>query len=358
MILIIKKRDPSNKPQTLGNKPASQPTANPSPSIELKPSPTPFIDKISVVLDQLDSTVPSDQHFKQAHDGYVSLMESQEDKDLFIDVIKNGENGKVSKGGKWGVYNWAKRIVLPDIVDHAKLPLLQCSLDKKNKQLLSVRIEFVPVDLGAKGLEQLHFALATFLFNGWGSFVKHGRMTRIDVAVDFKDVTVGDCHLLSMQGLTTKQWRMNGQLQSYTHGKPGGNHTMIYNRLEKRKAKGKSTKGKEGTRIERRIKSPAVYKLTDLHSLPNPFESMKMISFPLAPPSEQVKMLYIWDLFRCTGEVKGLQAALAMLPEDKRTVYRKYLGAHVQPWWDPKAIWANWPVMLDELKIGSATSWE
>ena len=33
-------------------------------------------------------------------------MESQEDKDLFIDVIKNGENGKVSKGGKWGVYNW------------------------------------------------------------------------------------------------------------------------------------------------------------------------------------------------------------------------------------------------------------
>ena len=83
-----------------------------------------------------------------------------------------------------------------------------------------------------------------------------------------------------------------------------------------------------------------------------------MISFPLAPPSEQVKMLYIWDLFRCTVEVKGLQAALAMLPEDKRTVYRKYLGAHGQPWWDPKAIWANWPVMLDELKIGSATSWD
>jgi hypothetical protein len=58
-------------------------------------------------------------------------------------------------------------------------------------------------------------------------------------------------------------------------------------------------------------------------------------------------------------KVRGLNAALAMLPdtEERRTKYRKHLNAHTQPWWKPDAIWAQWPAMLDELKIASAKAW-
>ena len=51
-------------------------------------------------------------------------------------------------------------------------------------------------------------------------FVEHGRVTRIDVAVDFPEGTTStSCR----SGATTRQWRVNGKLQTYTHGKPTGN---------------------------------------------------------------------------------------------------------------------------------------
>jgi hypothetical protein len=68
--------------------------------------------------------------------------------------------------------------------------------------------------------------------------------------------------------------------------------------------------------------------------------------------------LYVWQLFKRAADVEGLMGALALLPEEKRTLYRKHLDANKQPWWNPDAIWANWPKMLDELKIASPAAWK
>jgi hypothetical protein len=348
MVLIkIKKKAPSNKTQTLTDK-ASAKALTSSPLASKASAPIPFIDKISVVLDHLSDTAHNQAAKNLAHTAYCSLMEGQGAKDDFIDA---------GSKAKWGTYKWAKRVVLPSVADQKKYPLLQCSYDASTKSLVQLRIEFVPVDIGFEGLEELHSTLGGFLFNGWGTFVKYGRLTRIDVAVDFTAVSIDDFHFLPLQGATTRQWRVNGKLQTYTHGKPNGNHTAVYDRKEKRIAQNKSWHGKEGIRIERRIKSPPISKLTDLPILPNPFSSMMMVSLPKAPPSEQSKMLYVWDLFRRAADAQGLTAALALLPVEKRTLYRKHLDAHKQPWWDPEAIWSNWPVMLDELKLASFKSW-
>jgi hypothetical protein len=202
---------------------------------------------------------------------------------------------------------------------------------------------------------ELHAVLMGIVPDGWHYFIIHGRITRLDIAVDFQNVQVNDFVFLANQGATIKQWRVNGQLQTYTHGKPKGNHTAIYDRKEKRIAKGKPWQGKEGIRIERRFKVPPVTKLPELPQMLNPFSEMKMISMPGPPPKEAKP--YIWHLFRHAVEVQGLQAALALLPEEKRTLYRKHLAAHTQPWWNPDAIWANWPTMLNELEIASAKAW-
>jgi hypothetical protein len=33
------------------------------------------------------------------------------------------------------------------------------------------------------------------------------------------------------------------------------------------------------------------------------------------------------------------------------TTFRKHFAAHAVPWWDPEAIWANWPEILKESKL-------
>jgi hypothetical protein len=174
---------------------------------------------------------------------------------------------------------------------------------------------------------------------------------------DRQDVLVDQFHFLANQSETTMQWKVDGKLQTYTHGKPKGNHTAIYDRKAKRIANGKSWQGKEGMRVERRLKAPPIKSLLELPQLPNPFASMQLVSMPDAPPSEQVKVLYVWDLFRRAADLQGFTAALALLPVEKRTLYRKHLDDYKQPRWNPTAIWANWPKMLDELKIAWPAAW-
>jgi hypothetical protein len=275
-------------------------------------------------------------------------MESQDDPEWFVNA------GSKAKSGK---YNWAKRIVIDSLVDPKKYPLLQLSYVKAQKKVIQYRIEFVPVDLGPEGMLHLHTQLGGLMEDGWGAFVKHGRITRLDVAVDLPMTKIDDFHFLPVQLVTTTVWRRNGKLQGYLLGKKEGNQTEVYDRKQKRIDLGKSWKGKEGARIERRLRNTKLT-LPDLPGMANPFAGMSLVGMPEAPPSEQTKMLYVWNLFRRAADTHVLATILALLPEEKKTLYRKHLEAHKKSWWTPDAIWASWPAMLDALKIASPTAWE
>ena len=339
MVVKLNGKPISNKQETLPEKPRTPPLSS-LPTIETNTSPAPFIDKLSVVL-----TPPSD---KEGHEIYTSLMSSMDDKPqkpgssdgTFIDA---------GSGAKWGKFKWAKRIPLDSIVDVKKYPLLQCA--HGGKIVTDLRIEFVPVDLGAQGMKELRMQLGGLLDGGWDYIVKHGKITRIDISVDFPDRAADDFCFLPVQATTSTEWRTDGKLTGYTYGKPGGNQTLIYDRGEKRKKQKKSWKGKEGVRVERRIRQPAANTLSKLPEFPNPFAGMSFVGMPGPPPEGQKSMHYVWDLFKCAVEVEGLSAALALLPEEKRTLYRAHLKAHANSWWDPAAIWQKWPTMLEKLKI-------
>jgi hypothetical protein len=227
---------PSIKPKTLPDKPSSNPPQNEKDKGKTVVS-DPFIDKISVVMEP-----PNEE---EAHNSYLSIMESQGDKTLFLDADWKTK----------GKYPWGKKIKLPSILDVHKYPLLQIKYDKTGQKILQYRIEFVPVDLGSKGMKELHLQLSGFLFWGWGSFVKHGRVTRLDVAVDVPKKAIDAFYFLPAQSATSFQWRFDGALNGYSHGKSTGNQTVIYDRGEKRAAQGKLSKGKEGSRIERRLET-------------------------------------------------------------------------------------------------------
>lgn len=100
----------------------------------------------------------------------------------------------------------------------------------------------------------------------------------------------------------------------------------------------------------RRLRNLAV-PLSKLTSLDNVFAGMSMVKVLVDPPAEEKSKPYIWSLFLCAVESKGLVAALGLLPPDKRTIYRAHYAAHSHAWWDAAAIWKHWPQMLEELGL-------
>ncbi len=266
-------------------------------------------------------------------------------------TVKDPEVFKGTK--KHSSYKWAKRIMLPSVIDAHKWPHFQYA--QADEQATSFRIEFVPVDIGVQGLLELHAVLASLVPNGWDYFVEHGHITRIDVAIDLANMLMNEFHFLPKQGATVKVWKSDGTLQTFQHGKANGNHTQIYNREAKRKAQKKPWQNKEGVRVERRLIGSKL-PLKQLATLPNPFASIALVErHPNPPPLE--KKPYIWQLFLNAAEHTSLPTALDLLQSDKRTMYRAHLKDQKMPWWDIDAIWLQWPAVLDELKIASTKHW-
>jgi hypothetical protein len=185
-------------------------------------------------------------------------------------------------------------------------------------------LELNPSKLGEMGLAALHSVLASIMPDGWVYVIAYGRITRIDIAVDFPGLQMQQFLFMPHQGLTTKTWSQNGQLETLQLGKPAGNQTVIYSKDKEQLAKVKTYCGPSIVRVERRLRYPAVKLLKKLHQLPNPFASMVMtVPLPGPPPGE--KKPYIWTMFLHSALVTGLAAALAVLPEELRTKYRKHL---------------------------------
>lgn len=321
----------SNKQETLAQKDDFQSTQE-APEGQ---HPHPFMDKISVTLTV--PTVDDGQAMWNAH----------------WDAIKDQTTFSQAKTGKG--YKKAYRISLPSVLDARKWPHYQIGFNEQGT-VTRLRIEFVPADLGFQGLEDLHFALCALMEGGWTYFIMHGRITRVDVALDFPGASMDEFHFLPVQSAWQTHWSPKGKLTSLQHGKPQGSCTMVYDRGQKRKDKGQSSKTKTGVRVERRVRHLAM-SFAQLPDLQNPFGSMAMVKRTIDPPPGEAKQPYVWPFFMAMAEKAGLSAALAMLPEKKRGRYRKHLKLHMHAWWHPTAFWTGWSSMLADLKISDAKAW-
>lgn len=260
---------------------------------------------------------------------------------------------KRSKG-----YKSACRIVIPSIEDPTKWPFYEFRWNAKG--VTAVRLDFIPADLGAAGMEHLNTVLWEQLafYGGWAYFFQRGRVTRIDLAADFPNLRMEDIYLFPSQGVTSKQYYRNGKLESVRLGKPTGNHTLIYDRKAKRVAKKKDWKGKVGLRVERRLLNPNIM-LKEIESLDCPFQELAAVSRHIEKPDFE-KKAYIWDFVMDACEVRGLSAALARLPQDKRTAYRKYLKSAKASLWELDTVWLQWAKvssMLEPVNIEGYDAW-
>lgn len=311
MVVTIKyKSKPSNKAETLPK--------------------SPFIDKISIIL--------KPESKQDAHDMYMGLFQSLDDPEVWASASKG-------KG-----FNLGKRIKLPSVVDHKRWPLFQARYYAKAQQIETIRLEFVPVDLGPQGMGELHSVMMTVMDGGWEYVAKHGHVSRIDVSVDLPGVRMDGFQFLPKYPSTTMRWTLNGDLQNVAFGKTKGNQTLIYNRKTKRLSKKQGWDGQSVVRIERRLVNVGM-KLHQLPALPNTFADMQLSeNMPAAPSGVDAGL---WTMFCDSVKVRGLKDALALLSKGRRTLFRKHLDAHPMPWWQPNEIWKGWEPMLTSLKIAT-----
>jgi hypothetical protein len=121
------------------------------------------------------------------------------------------------------------------------------------------------------------------------------------------------------------------------------------------KSRGIEVSGPQIARFERRLKQPPCKILTKLAELENPFAGFVLTNaIPEAPDDGPA---YVWPLFCDSVSVRGLHAALQLLPEHKRPVYKKQFANAAPSWWNPDAIWAQWPAVIQEMKIGDPQAW-
>jgi hypothetical protein len=116
------------------------------------------------------------------------------------------------------------------------------------------------------------------------------------------------------------------------------------------KARGQPVSGPQITRFERRLKQPSCKSLAKLAELDNPFAGFVLTTAIPDPPDDGPG--YVWPLFCDSVSVRGLHAALQLLKPEKRSAYKKQFAKAAPPWWDPDAIWAQWPAVIQESKIG------
>lgn len=295
-------------------------------------APAPFIDRLCITakLTSEDADLTKAPHFAATTDQSVF------------------KSAKYSKG-----YKRAYKLALPSVLNSTHWPHYQFTWDEHG--ISRVRIDLVPVDLGWEGMIDLHSVLVTLLPDGWQFFIKHGNVTRLDVALDFPELAMNDFMILPQQCLTVTRRSNHGQLQTVELGKPKGNQTCIYDRYQKRIAKGQGCHYSQCVRVERRLRAKP-FPLASLEKIKNPFAGLQLIAKPLPKPGFE-KHQWKWDQFKYTAEAIGLESALATVPEKRRARYRKFLKQLSTSWWDGDASWSQWDKCLSATPVADMKSY-
>lgn len=297
-------------------------------------SPLLFIDRLVVKLNFLPDEDPH-----QVHNALFPLFDDPE----CFSYTKPANSVQVEK-----------KIVLTSVTNSKHHP--HFVYRHANHQAQWMRLTLHPRDMGLQGFEDLHNILSQFTNYGWGSFVCDAKVTQIEVSIDLQGIPFNSVHVLPDQAKTMTVYKSGKQVETIYIGKPKSNQTVIYDRAAKRKKQGQDDKAGPCTRIERK-KTSLNLMVHELGKLTNPFSHVKFVSVPAVPPPFEAKE-YLWVLFTDAVAQRGLDPALKLLPQAKRTKYRKFIAGQKHDWWMPKVIWQAWPGVLDTLELTDPEFWK
>lgn len=292
---------------------------------------TPIIDKITI-------TVPFPNKILKTsifHGGQADF-----DSD-FIKAIYTAINDKdVFSGGKWCRFKVSKLINLKSTAERVNAQFIP--IDISNTAF--ARFELNPWKIAEDGLMEFAAICASFFYDGYEYVQEHGKVTRVDAAMDLYGVTVEQIQFTQGQRATSQKYSFDGEVQTLYSGSSKGQQLKAYNKAAQLKLKGKETV----SRIEHKL-LPQIH-LNKLHTLPNPFKSVQITMPPANPPLGVEK--YMWMLIRDCIKQRGTTAALNLLPPDLRKKVRETLKNSSQKEWDSDILWKKWHAAVQPIQTG------
>lgn len=233
------------------------------------------------------------------------------------------------------------------VVDNQTLGTMRVHCDPWAANIGFFRAEFNPAKLD---LGEAKLLLQMLLGESWAAIVCKARVTRIDPAVDIKNILVDDLLVQYPQMHRSRVFCNSGRMETYELGCPEGERQItVYDKRAKiiadnsKKLIKAEVPPQPLTRCEVMLRPELSF--TALAELANPFAKIKVQDCaPLPQVDDELLRLFL----RC-AQLSGLQDALLILDMPTRQKMRKKLEAAACPWWNPEEIWIGWLPVLDML---------
>ena len=228
---------------------------------------------------------------------------------------------------------------------------IQC--DPASDDIGFIRLDCNPARINL-GVFKEYLANTALNYNiGFDYLLKHGKVTRIDFAVDIDSEQVEDLYyhydkMKYVEIVHTKSGRTE-----YIGGKTKTEkRVVIYDRTPAIKAHNYKKSyfpplqipvpEQDIMRVEIRLRPNKSF--VDLHGMTNPFKPL-CISAP-KPNNDDLP----WKLFLPLARFEGAQASLARLSKHMRKVYKDKLEKAAVPWWHPDKIWEQYPKLMSSIE--------
>src|SRR5262249_51942067 len=152
------------------------------------------------------------------------------------------------------------------------------------------------------------------------SLISDAIITRVDVAVDVYGVNINDLHFTPKTPRRFQIWgAADGAVETLYLG---SSKSVSYWRIYDKALESKLPGGIEGTRIERRL---GVHNsIGELDCLANPLADLFVLELPAKAPAPMPHPL-VWEFFKDSARLHGINAALAKLPKPLRITLREAL---------------------------------
>lgn len=250
---------------------------------------------------------------------------------------------------------------LPDDEDKITSAYIQC--DPYDDDVGFIRLDFNPANIDIsqlKGIVNLNWL--THKLYGFDYLLEHGRVTRIDFAVDVASEKVEDLYYYYEKMQRVEVIRtFRGQTEyiesqtEYIGGKiKATKRIAIYDRLPAIKAHNYKKfydhllqipePENDIMRVEIRLYPKQKHTLKDFLSMKNPFAPLTVSS-----PKYGKENDLMWKYFIALARFEGAQASLARLPKQKKQEYIASLKKGTVAWWRPEKIWEQLPTVIKSI---------
>ncbi|WP_417453892.1 hypothetical protein [Kiloniella sp.] len=284
----------------------------------------PIIDKISITL-----PINGEDDRKAINEQIMDLPKKEVG---FKSVYTKGSRYKYAM-------QWLDRVTSEAVLIQA---------DPKNIKENYMRFEMNPDKLKADGMGRFKEMLKMELTVGnytYKHLLDEGRVTRMDIAVDMINVSTNNLILSGQgKGKTVNFFGLTGEVETIYLDKPSKKSSTkkVYNKLQQLTdcEKRPLYNGTHLTRVEYTHDGG---KFSKLPTIQNPFKKFSIINPSKVPDGIES---WVWELFLNSCRIIGIDASLALLPEDVRAKCSEAIDTAKSNTWRPEKLWEMWNTYL------------